>query len=89
MLWKRIEKIKDTAAGMKKDLDRVRGERDQAVQRLRQITGEDSRSRPLAQRNHSMDTGNHSERPTAPVRHMSDTGRLFFLATLLDNSAPN
>lgn len=75
MLWKRIEKIKDTAAGLKKDLDRVRGERDQAVQRLRQVTGEDSRSRPTAQRNHSIDTASPSERPAVPVRHMSDTGQ--------------
>lgn len=81
MLWKHIEKIKLSAAGLKKDLDRVRGERDRVVDRLRALSGtgtgeSEQRARPPVQRSGSVDTVTTpaGERPTLPLRHMSDAG---------------
>lgn len=78
MLWKHFEKIKVTAAGLKKDLDRIRGERDRALTRIQQLTGEEPRARPSNQRAPSLDTLSSLpvERPAPPLRHLSDTGML-------------
>lgn len=88
MLWKHVEKIKLTAAGFKKDLDRIRGERDRALTRIQQLTGEDLRARPANHRAPSLDTLSSvaAERPNPPVRHLSDTGVFTYLLHTLSYS---
>lgn len=78
MLWKHVEKTKGAAASYKKDLERIRAERDRALARIQQLTGEEPRPRPSTQRNGSVDTlpPTHTERPVQPVRHLSDAGPL-------------
>jgi RalA-binding protein 1 len=76
MLWKHVEKTKSAAAGYKKDLERIRAERDRALARIQQLTGEDPRARPPVHRNASVDTlpPTQTERPIQPIRHLSDAG---------------
>ena len=76
MLWKHVEKTKSAATGYKKDLERIRAERDRALVRIQHLTGEETRPRAVAQRNASIDAlpPTHTERPRQPIRHLSDAG---------------
>jgi RalA-binding protein 1 len=78
MLWKHVEKTKSAVAAYKKDLERVRAERDRALARIQLLTGEEPRMRPSTQRNASLDTPppSHAERSGQPIRHLSDAGPL-------------
>jgi hypothetical protein len=76
LLWKHVEKVKDTAAGFKKDLDRIRAERDRALDRLSSLTGEDRRPRLASQRAPSLDSASITlpDRNTLPLRGLPETG---------------
>ena len=79
LLWKHVEKIKSTAGAFKKDLDRVRAERDRLLTLLEKVSPGEVPRKGSSQRSASVDAASISgpaDRPVV-VRNLSDTGKCY------------